>query len=149
MSIREQVLSKKGTFAHIETSRPCKVRKGCPEIIKHTVIANARIGASYDALKSVQTSKGVSTTEEARALNTGLRGFTWVNYPHILKSDKTGKLYARIETNNNTKFHTTYTIDGKEVSRETIEPMLLASEKSRGNKPVVMNIGLDTITKFS
>ena len=40
-------------------------------------------------------------------------------------------------------------IDGKEVSRETIEPMLLASEKSKGTKPVVMNIGLDTITKFS
>ena len=149
MSIREQVLSKKGTFAHIETSRPCKVKKGSPTIIKHTVIANARIGAKYDALKSVQASKGVNTTEEARALNTGLKGFTWVNYPHILKSNKTGKLYARIETNKNTKFHTTYTIDGKEVPRETIEPMLLASEKSKGSKPVVMNIGLDTITKFS
>ena len=58
MSIREQILSKKGTFAHIETARPCKVKKGSPEIIKHTVIAHARVGASYDAFAPSNISVG-------------------------------------------------------------------------------------------
>jgi hypothetical protein len=54
MSIREIALSKKGTFATLEYSRPVKVKKGCPvEITKTTVARNVRIGAQYDALKSV------------------------------------------------------------------------------------------------
>jgi hypothetical protein len=74
---------------------------------------------------------------------------TWVNYPTILKSDKTGKNYVRIETNKNTRFNTTYEMDGKPVSKAEIEGYLLASEKRSGEMPSVMNIGLDTITKLS
>jgi hypothetical protein len=149
MSIREIALSKKGTFARVDYSRPCKVRKGSPEIIKHTTINNCRIGAQYDALKSTKEAKGVTTTAEAHALNTGLNGMTWVNYPTILKSDKTGKNYVRIETNKNTRFNTTYEMNGKPVSKAEIEGYLLASEKKSGEMPTVMNIGLDTITKLS
>ncbi len=34
-------------------------------------------------------------------------------------------------------------------SKHTYLAVYLLVEKSKGNKPVVMNIGLDTITKFS
>lgn len=145
MSIRETALSKKGTFATVEYSRPVKVKKGCPTIIKTTKALNVRIGAQYDAMKAVQTAKGVTSTEEAHALNTGLKGFEWVNYPTILKSTKTGDNYVRIETNSNTHFETVYAMDGKEVSKADIEPFMLASEKSKGEMPVVMNIKMDSI----
>ena len=147
MSIREVALGKKGTFATVEYSRPVKVKKGCPvEITKTTVARNVRIGAQYDALKSVQLAKGVTTTAQAHELNTGLKGFEWENYPTILKSTKTGAQYVRVETNSNTRFESVYTVNGREVSKESVENYFLASEKSKGELPVVMNIKLDTIS---
>lgn len=147
MSIREVALGKKGTFATLEYSRPVKVKKGCPvEITKTTVARNVRIGAQYDALKSVQIAKGVNNTNEAHALNTGLKGFEWENYPTILKSTKTGAQYVRVETNNNTKFESVYRVNGREVNKTDVEQYFLASEKSKGEMPVVMNIKLDTIS---
>ena len=147
MNVESIALSKKGQFAHIIYSRTCKVKKGCPSIVKTTNVYNASIGRQYDALKVVKDAKCVKTTEEAHALNTGLRGFKWKNYPTILTSEKSGKDYIRIETNKNTKFKTTYTMNGKEVSRETISDMLLASEKKHdGEIPVVMNIPMDGIS---
>ena len=147
MSIREIALGKKGTFATVEYSRPVKVKKGCPvEIIKTTTARNVRIGAQYDALKSVQLAKGVSTTAEAHELNTGLKGFEWVNYPTILKSTRTGDNYVRVETNSNTKFESTYTVNGLTVDKASVEQYFLASEKSKGEMPVVMNIKLDNIS---
>lgn len=146
MSIREVALSKKGTFATLEYSRPVKVKKGCPiEITKTTVARNVRIGAQYDAMKSVQIAKGVTNTAEAHALNTGLKGFEWVNYPTILQNAK-GDKYVRIETNTNTRFESVYRVNGREVNKAEIEQYFLASEKSKGELPVVMNIKMDNIS---
>lgn len=147
MSIREVALGKKGTFATLEYTRPVKVKASCPvAITKTTVARNVRIGAQYDAMKSVQAAKGVTSTKEAHALNTGLRGFEWDKYPTILKSTKTGESYVRVETNSNTKFESVYRIDGREVSKAEIEGYMLASEKSSGNMPPVLNIKLNTIS---
>lgn len=146
MSIREVALGKKGTFATVEYSRPVKVKKGCPvEITKTTVARNVRIGAQYDAMKTVQLAKGVTSTADAHKLNTGLKGFEWVNYPTLLQNAK-GDKYVRIETNSNTKFESTYTVNGSPVDKASVEQYFLASEKSKGEMPVVMNIKLDNIS---
>lgn len=147
MSIREVALSKKGTFATLEYSRPVKTVKACPvEITKTTVARNVRIGAQYDAMKSVQLAKGVQTTAEAHKLNTGLKGFEWVNYPTLLQNAK-GDKYVRIETNSNTRFESVYHVNGMEVNKADIEGYLLSSEKSRGGElPPVLNIKLDSIS---
>ena len=146
MSIREVALSKKGTFATLEYSRPVKVKKGCPiEITKTTVARNVRIGAEYDSMKIVKDAKGVKTTAEAHTLNTGLKGFEWVNYPTILQNAK-GDKYVRIETNSNTRFESVYRVNGKEINKADIEGYLLSSEKSHGGElPPVMNIKMDSI----
>lgn len=147
MSIREYALGKRGTFARVSWSRPCKVKKNTPAIIKTVTANNVRIGAQYDALASTKKAKGVNTTEEAHRLNTGLKGMSWVVYPTILKSDRTGKEFLRMETAKNSKFTTEYSIDGRKVNREDIEGYLLASEKKSGcDMPTVMNVGLDNIT---
>ena len=147
-NIKAKALNKKGQFANIEYARPCKVKKGAPEITKETKAYNVRIGAQYDALKTTKEAKGVTTTEEAHALNQGLNGMEWVVYPYILKSVKTGKEYIRLETAKNTKFETIYKVNGKEVTKAEIEPYLLASEKAKGEMPTVMNIGIENITEI-
>lgn len=146
MNIIEKALSKKGTFATVQYSRPVKVKKNSPMITKVTRARNVRIGAQYDALKAVQLAKGVNNTQEAHELNTGLKGFEWDVYPTLLHSVKTNKQYIRIETNNNTLFETTYIMDGKVVNKADIEQYMLASEKSKGDMPVVLNIGVENIT---
>lgn len=146
MNIIEKALSKKGTFATVQYSRPVKVKKNSPMITKVTRARNVRIGAQYDALKAVQVAKGVNSTQEAHELNTGLKGFEWDVYPTLLHSIKTNKQYIRVETNNNTLFETTYIMDGKVVNKKDIEQYMLASEKSKGDMPVVLNIGVENIT---
>ena len=147
MSVREVALAKKGTFATVEYSRPVQTLKGCPfTITKVTKARNVRIGAEYDSMKVVKDAKGVKTTAEAHKLNTGLKGFEWVNYPTILKNAK-GDKYVRIETNKNTQFDTTYFANGVVVGKKDIEPFLKACEKSRGGElPPVMNIKMDSIS---
>lgn len=144
-NIEKIALNKKGQFTSLEYTKACKVKKGSPEIIKTTKVLNARIGCSYDALKSTQEKKGVETTVEARALNTGLRGMEWIQYPTILKSVKTDKHYIRLETSKNTKFNTVYKVNGVEVDKAEIEQYLQASEKRTGDMPTVMNIGIEDI----
>jgi hypothetical protein len=146
MNIIEKALSKKGTFATVQYSRPVKVKKNSPMITKVTRARNVRIGAQYDALKAVQLAKGVNSTQEAHELNTGLKGFEWDVYPTLLHSIKTNKQYIRVETNNNTLFETTYIMNGKVVNKADIEQYMLASEKSKGAMPVVFNIGVENIT---
>lgn len=152
MSIREQIFSKKGTFATVTSTRECKVRKGAPSIQKTTKYRNVRLGCSYDSMKSTKEAKGVTTTAEAKALNKGLNGMVYAkdsDYPYIKTSVKTGKQYAVLALNKNSKFDTVYTMGGKEVTKAEIEPYLLASEKNRrGEMPSVLNIGLDTITEI-
>ena len=145
-TIIEKALAKKGTFATVQYSRPVKVKKGSPMITKVTKARNIRIGAQYDALKAVQVAKGVANTQEAHEVNTGLRGFEWDIYPTVLHSIKTNEQYIRIETNSNSKFDTTYIMDGQVVNKADIEQYMMASEKSRGEMPVVMNIGVKNIT---
>lgn len=146
MNIIEKALSKKGTFATVQYSRPVKVKKNSPMITKVTRARNVRIGAQYDALKAVQLAKGVNSTQEAHELNTGLKGFEWDVYPTLLHSIKTNKQYIRVEINNNTLFETTYIMNGKVVNKADIEQYMLASEKSKGAMPVVFNIGVENIT---
>ena len=146
-NIETIALSKKGQFTSLEYTKACKVKKGSPTIIKTTKVLNVRIGCSYDALKTTQKAKGVDSRAEAEKLNTGLRGFQWVNYPTVLKSIKTDKHYIRLETAKNTRFNTTYKVNGVEVDKSEIEQYLQSTEKrtGEGEMPTVMNIGVDDI----
>lgn len=144
-NIETVALSKKGHFTSLEYTKACKVKKGSPTIIKTTKVLNARIGCSYDALKSTQKAKGVDCRAEAEKLNTGLRGMEWIQYPIILKSIKTDKHYIRLETAKNTKFNTTYKVNEVEVDKSEIEQYLQSTEKRSGEMPSVMNIGVDDI----
>jgi len=147
-SIIEKALAKKGQFASIDYTRPCKVLKNAPEIVKETKVSGVRIGAEYDALKTTLENKGVANKNEAHKVNNGLNGMEYEIYPVILKG-KNDKKYLRIETSNKTRFNTTYKMGGQVVNKADIEQYLQASEKRKsGDLPSVMNIGIDTITEI-
>ena len=142
-NIIEIALDKKGQFASAEWSRPCKTLKSCNhEIVKRTIAKNVRIGANYENLQT--TIEGRASGELPNE-NQGLRGLEWVNFPVVLKNPKTERQFIRLETAKNSKFITQYFIDGQETTKDEIESYLQASEKSSGEMPTVMNIGVDTI----
>ena len=142
-NIIEIALNKKGQFASAEWSRPCKTLKSCNhEIIKRTIANNVRIGANYENLHTTIEGRA---SGELPSENQGLRGLEWVNFPVVLKNPKTDRQFIRLETAKNSKFITQYFIDGQETTKAEIESYLQASEKSSGEIPTVMNIGIDTI----
>ena len=139
---------KAGTFHSIKWTRPAKVKKSCLDKITKTVEAsNLRIGAEYDHLNRTIIGRMNGTLPE---VNAGLVGFEWVEYPTILRSTKTGKLYLRIETSKNSKFKTSWRKNEENVVKALIEENLLSSEKrSSTEMPSVMNIALDSITEIN
>ena len=142
-NIIEIALTKKGQFASAEWSRPCKTLKSCNhEIIKRTIANNVRIGANYENLHTTIEGRA---SGELPSENQGLRGLEWVNFPVVLKNPKTDRQFIRFETVKNSKFITQYFIDGQETTKDEITNYLQASEKSSGEMPTVMNIGIDTI----
>lgn len=138
----EKILNKNANFSCVGWERPCKVKKNCPQIDKRTVAKNVRIGASYDNMAVVKTAR---ENGELPKENQGLFGLEWLKYPYVLVNPKTNKQFLRIETAKNTKFETQYFMNGREVKKTEIENYLLSSEKSKGEIPTVMNIGLDNI----
>ena len=142
-NIIEIALNKRGQFASAEWSRPCKTLKSCNhEIVKRTIASNIRIGANYENLQTTKDGRADGTLPSE---NQGLRGLEWVSFPVLLRSPKTDKQYIRFELAKNSKFITQYFIDGQETTKAEIENYLQASEKSSGEMPTVMNIGIDTI----
>ena len=142
-NIIEIALTKKGQFASAEWSRPCKTLKSCNhEIVKRTIANNVRIGANYESLHTTIEGRA---SGELPSENQGLRGLEWVNFPVVLKNPKTDRQFIRLETAKNSKFITQYFIDGQETTKDEIANYLQASEKSNGEMPTVMNIGVDTI----
>ena len=142
-NIIETALNKKGQFASAEWSRPCKTLKSCNhEIIKRTIANNVRIGANYENLHTTIEGRA---SGELPSENQGLRGLEWVTFPVVLRNPKTERQFIRLETAKNSKFITQYFIDGQETTKAEVESYLQASEKSSGEMPTVMNIGIDTI----
>jgi hypothetical protein len=147
--IIEKAKEIKGQFASVEYTKTCKVKKGSPVVTKTTKASSVRVGCEYDGLKSTLENKGVDTKEEAHLLNNGLRGMHYVSYPVVLASDKTNKEYIRFSTCKGTKFTSQYFLEGKPVEKKDIECYLLASEKSKGEMPSVINIGVENITNLN
>lgn len=123
--------------------RDCKTRKGITVSIEKRVAAHSlQFAAAYDNRATVQDKR---ESGESPAENQGLRGFTWEVFPRILRAEKSGKLYARLNVTKATRFATVYFLDGKRIDKATIAPYLLASEISKGEIPLVLNVAVDAI----
>lgn len=125
----------KGANIIIEWERPCITFKGVSSIITKRVRMIGRVGIEYDHQKNVieARSNGALPVE-----NQGLKGMEWVEYPWLVRSLKTHKLYLRLYKGTNSELHPSVKFfnDGIEVPKETIQHYLTAKEnQSTGDNP--------------
>ena len=118
--------SRKGQFSHAAWSRPCKTRKGSPEIIK-TTVATVRAGINYDNLSKVKEKR---ENGDLPAENAGLPWGEWFTFPYLIthKDNLYVKLYP---SGGETSAKVEYMMDGMPATYEQVEPYLLASEKRK------------------
>lgn len=140
-TLEKLINAKGGIMVSAVWERACKVRKGADvQITKRVAAHSLQFAAAYNNRAQVQAMR---SNGELPAENQGLKGFRWEVFPRILKAEKTGKLYARLNVTQATRFATIYTLNGKRVAKEDVAPYLLASEISKGEKPLVLNVGID------
>jgi hypothetical protein len=134
-------LARKGQIVTVETVRPLKVRKGMPEILKHSTF-QARVGVTYDNIGVVQEKR---ESGELPAENQGLPWGQWEIFPYVIAHK--GEKYLRCTMLRN-GFHRApvFTVNGAEITRDEAQRMALASEFSdRDDGPDVFNIKLSSV----
>lgn len=144
MKILEKLLNAQaGGFIACVWRRDCKTLKGVSSRVEKRVAAHSlQFAAAYDNRAQVQSMR---ESGELPAENQGLKGFVWEVFPRVLRAEKTGKLYARLNVTKTTRFSTVYFLDGKRADKTTVAPLLLASEISKGEIPLVLNVGIENL----
>jgi hypothetical protein len=136
----------KGANIMVEWERPVKVRaayKGLP-LTKRTKML-CRIGVAYDNKASVIEGRD---NGDLPAENAGLKGFEWEQYPTLLRAEKTGLLYIRLEagTFKNVQTIVQYFLDGQEVKKADYEHTMLSNEtQTREDFAGTFNCKVETI----
>lgn len=130
---------RKGSIVTLTTSRPAKVRKGAPEMIKYSIY-QVRIGHDYENQASTKAARAEGmkhrTTEEDYAVR--LNEF-------LSKHKHTERIYLSCQPLPNGKNHTAYMVDLKLLTYDDVEPYLLASEKRDHSDTLHLRVPLDTI----
>jgi len=115
----------KGANIVVEWTRNGKIRKGVASLVQKQVRMVGRIGIEYDNMKAVQEKRDNGTLPSE---NQGLPWGRFEIYPYLIEHK--GNRYLRLYkgTSATVKPHAHWLMDGNEVSREVVAPMLLASE---------------------
>lgn len=146
--ILEKIQSlKSGEFVRLQWRRPLatlKAHKG--EFIEKATSGVFRVGVDYDATRAVQEGRADGTLP---AENQGLNGKEWVQFPRILRSLKTGNLLLRVSTVPNQTPTSTYFLNGKEVVKEAVQSLCLASAFPDRDRPLVsFDLDVDKLGEF-
>ena len=132
-----------GTFIAAVWQRDCKTRKGVTATVEKRVACHSlTFAVAYDNRATVIEGRA---NGELPAENAGLKGFVWEVFPRILRAEKTGKLYARLNVTSTSRFSTVFLLNGERVDKATVAPLLLASETASGERPTVLNVGIDNL----
>lgn len=137
----DTLMSRKGQIVTVQTVRPLKVRKGMPEILKHSEF-QCRVGVTYDNIGAVQEKR---ESGELPAENQGLPWGEWETFPYVIAHK--GERYVRCTMLRNNFFRApVFTVNGETISREDAERMALASEfRKDEDGPDVFNIKLSSV----
>ena len=137
------VKNRKGANLKAIWQRPMKTRKGVLENVQKRVTAVVRGGVEYDNIGAVIEARADG---DLPAVNAGLPWGEWANYPYHISHK--GQDYARMYAASGIEFkpHATYLLDGIEVTREVVEPLVLASEfRKEDDAPVCFTIKCDNL----
>jgi len=124
------VSAPKGANIILEWVRPAKVKKACVDNIEKHVRMVGRMGIEYDNMKSTQEKR---ESGDAPKENAGLQWGEWLEYPYLIQHK--GKVYLRLYTGTSKKTppKVEWLCNGETVQRETLDSVLLASEKQEGH----------------
>jgi len=134
------VNTKKGSFHSVMYEKALPVRKGVDAFIVKRTELSVRFGVEYDNVKAVQVKRVDGTLP---SVNAGLPWGAWKHYGYFIENK--GKVYARMYTVPNTKPKTKYFLNGREVAKETIEPMCLKSAFSSHSEIDCFTIDVENI----
>lgn len=142
-NVMGRISDKRGAFRSILWERPLKTRKNVKDVIvKRTYGTSLRFGVCYDNMSSTQKGREDGTLPSE---NHGLRGLTWIVPNLTLRSLKTGDTLVRVSLARNSTFNTEYFLNGRKVTKEEIEPLVLRSELGRHEMPEVFNLKTENI----
>ncbi len=119
----------KGANIVVEWVRPVKTKKAFDGNITKSCRMVGRIGIEYDNTKSVQEKR---ENGDLPSENQGLNGMEWIQYPFLLRAIKSGKEQLRLfkGTSDKVSPEVHFFLNGREVNKEEIENVMLASEKT-------------------
>lgn len=139
----DRIKAKRGAFRSVLWERPLKTRKNVKDVIvKRTYGTSLRFGVEYDKMASTQKGREDGALP---AENQGLRGLSWIVPNLTLRSLKTGDTLVRVSLARNSTFSTEYFLNGRKVTKEEIEPLVLRSELGRHEMPEVFNLKTENI----
>lgn len=139
----DRIKAKRGAYRAVLWERPLKTRKNVKDVIvKRTYGTALRFGVCYDNMASTQKGREDGTLP---AENQGLRGLAWIVPNLTLRSLKTGDTLVRVSLARNSTFNTEYFLNGRKVTKEEIEPLVLRSELGRHEMPEVFNLKTENI----
>ena len=142
-TILEAFLSKpRGSIATIKTKRELKVRKGSPQFYKTSTI-QVKIGCDYANLtqRKENVINGLAPTE-VQPLAYG----EWDIFPYTIKHKDNIYLRCSVFNSANGAGEVIYTNANNEiVSKEIVEPYLLASERHDKSTLPVFNLKLENV----
>lgn len=139
----DRIKAKRGAYRAVLWERPLKTRKNVKDVIvKRTYGTALRFGVCYDNMASTQKGREDGTLPSE---NQGLRGLAWIVPNLTLRSLKTGDTLVRVSLARNSTFNTEYFLNGRKVTKEEIEPLVLRSELGRHEMPEVFNLKTENI----
>jgi len=161
MTIEEiKAAMKTGCNQYIIWERPCNVRaayKGLP-LFKRTKML-LRVGVPYDHMIEVKQGR---ENGDLPAVNQGLKGKKWLEFPVFKESLKTGKTLLSVQKaivfgNPITKSETTYivrkagveTVKTREDGIEAWGHMMVASETSKGEMPATFDLTAENVLSIN
>lgn len=139
--IRERE-TKKGCFTTALWEHKCKCKKAyANDKLYKTSVAIVRLGVTYDNIGNVKEKR---ENGELPKENQGLPWGEWEYFPYLIKHN--GKNYLRMTLTNGNPVKSRYCLNGKMVTYDEIEHMLLSSEKPKqGSKPDVITVDIENL----
>lgn len=139
-NIIDVLLTKTGQIVTLETVRDVKVKKGMPNVQKHSRF-QCRIGVNYDNIQSVKDKREDGTLPEE---NAGLPWGEWEVFPYVIAHK--GEKYLRCSTvDSGNMYPPTFMSDGKQIGVDEVRNMAYASEFSNKDGQDVFNIKVSSI----
>lgn len=127
------------TFTWMSIVKPLAAYKG--RNICKTTTCVARLGVCYNHIAKVIAEKLIEDPNKVKRPGWAIAVKGYENYL-LQHKDHPEKLYIRVSFDSKHKFYTTYTLDGKPITKKELIS-LGAISSSESNKPTVCNIPLE------